>query len=74
MKWLLFGTMFVCGYLIGIEAGKKIFEEGLRLKAEELFKNLRVVPLGDMMKNGKPSTFEDILEGIAKKSTDPGVS
>lgn len=74
MKWLLFGTMFVCGYLIGIEAGKKIFEDTMRRESEELFKNLRVVPLGDTMKGGKPSTFKDILEGIAKKSTDPGVS
>lgn len=74
MKWLLFGTMFVCGYLIGVEAGKKIFEEDMRLKAEGLFKNLRVVPLGDILKGNRPSSIDDLIGGLGKKPTEPGIS
>ena len=72
MKWLLLGTIFTCGYLLGVEAGKKIFEDGLRLKTEELLKNLRVVPIGGM-KDG-PSPLDDLISGLGKKTSESGVS
>jgi hypothetical protein len=69
MKWLLLGTVFTCGYLIGVEVGKKIYEQHMLERSKELLNNLRVVPMG-MPKDG-PSPFEEILGKIAKKEEAP---
>lgn len=72
MKWLLLGTIFTCGYLIGVEAGKKIFEQQMVEKSREFLKNLRVVPIGGV-KDG-PSPLDDLISGLGKKTSDTGVS
>jgi len=75
MKWLLLGflgTTFACGYLIGVEAGKKILMDDMRKKSEDFLKNLRVVPMSGI-KDG-PSPLDDLISGLAKKTSEPGVS